>query len=137
MPGHGRTQSRAYSEPELDAIQAGAAALGLSLDQALNILGRDTLDVFLNGEAYWRNVPAGVWGYYIGGYQVVKKWLSYRERSVLGRGLKMEEAEYVTEMTRRLGAICLLQPALDANYQGVKGSTYAWPQEGGSSESAL
>jgi hypothetical protein len=31
------------------------------------------------GLSYWRNVLARVWGYYIGGYQVIKKWLSYRE----------------------------------------------------------
>ena len=32
----------------------------------------------INEVAYWRNVPTRVWGYYIGGYQVIKKWLSYR-----------------------------------------------------------
>ena len=26
--------------------------------------------------AYWRNVPAAVWGYKLGGFQVLKKWLS-------------------------------------------------------------
>jgi len=37
-------------------------------------------------------MPAKVWGYYIGGYQVIKKWLSYREKSVLGRPLAQDEA---------------------------------------------
>ena len=35
----------------------------------------------LNESAYWRNVPEKVWDYTIGGYQVIKKWLSYREQS--------------------------------------------------------
>jgi hypothetical protein len=83
--------------------------------------------VYLNGRAYWRNIPSGVWNYTIGGYQVIKKWLSYRERSVLGRSLSMDEARYVTEMTRRLAAIVLLGPALDENYQQVKARTYPWP----------
>ena len=29
-------------------------------------------------------MPANVWEYYIGGYQVIKKWLSYREQELLG-----------------------------------------------------
>jgi len=93
------------------------------------LFGPDTLDVYLNDTAYWANVPRAVWDYYIGGYQVVKKWLSYREKKVLGRGLKLEEAEYVTEMVRRIAAIILLQPDLDANYEAVKSDTWPWPEK--------
>ena len=89
--------------------------------------GKNTLDVYLNDTAYWENVPEAVWDYTIGGYQVIKKWLSYREKSVLGRGLSMDEAAYVTEMARRIAALVLLQPELDENYAGVKEETWAWP----------
>jgi hypothetical protein len=82
--------------------------------------GEKTLDVYLNDVAYWSNVPKKVWEFYIGGYQVIKKWLSYRERQMLGRGLKIEEAEYVTETARRLAALVLLQPMLDKNYKNIK-----------------
>jgi hypothetical protein len=58
----------------------------------------------------------------------MKKWLSYRERPLLGRDLKPDEARYVTEMTRRIAAIVLLEPALDANYERVKADTYPWPR---------
>ena len=81
--------------------------------------------------AYWSNVPARVWDYTIGGYQVVKKWLSYRERKLLGRGLRPDEAKYVAEMVRRLAALRLLEPALDANYERVKEDTYAFPAADG------
>ena len=81
----------------------------------------------MNDVAYWRCVPARVWSYTIGGYQVMKKWLSYRERALLGRDLKPDEARYATEMTRRIAAILLLEPALDANYERVKADTYPWP----------
>jgi len=57
----------------------------------------------------------------------MKKWLSYRERPLLGRDLKADEARYVQEMTRRIAAILLLEPALDANYERVKADTYQWP----------
>ncbi len=82
-------------------------------------LGAKTLDVYLNGQAYWANIPARVWEYTIGGYQVIKKWLSYREKDLLGRGLRLEEAEYVTEMSRRIAALILLGDELDASYQAV------------------
>ena len=50
-----------------------------------------TFDVYLNGEAFWRNVPAAVWNYRLGGYQVLKKWLSYREHAILGRAGEVTE----------------------------------------------
>ena len=62
-----------------------------------------------------------MWSYTIGGYQVIKKWLSYRERPLLGRDLTPDEARYVTEMARRIAAILLLEPALDANYDRGQG----------------
>ena len=70
-----------------------------------------------------------MWEYYIGGYQVFKKWLSYREDEVLGRALRPEEAREVTNVARRLATIILLQPALDENYRSVTAATYAWPTQ--------
>jgi len=96
-------------------------------DQLTACLGGACYDVFLNDVASWRCVPARVWKYAIGGYQVMKKWLSYRERPLLGRDLKADEARYVTEMARRIAAILLLEPALDENYERVKADTYPWP----------
>jgi Type ISP C-terminal specificity domain len=55
------------------------------------LLGR-AVDVFLNGTTHWRAVPEAAWEYFIGGYQVIKKWLSYREEAVLGRALTKDEA---------------------------------------------
>ena len=71
-------------------------------------------------------MPAAVWEYYIGGYQVIKKWLSYREHELLGRGLSADEAREVTDMARRIAAILLLQPKLDKNYRDVKVKCYTW-----------
>jgi hypothetical protein len=56
----------------------------------------------------------------------MKKWLSYREKALLGRDLKAEEVREVTRMARRIGAILLLQPQLDANYLAVKGHAWEW-----------
>ena len=61
--------------------------------------------MYLNGRAFWCNIPAAVWEYRLGGYQVLKKWLSYRERGVLGRALSPEEVLYFAEVARRIGKI--------------------------------
>ncbi|HXQ22821.1 MAG TPA: hypothetical protein VN812_14175, partial [Candidatus Acidoferrales bacterium] len=55
------------------------------------------------------------------------KWLSYREHGILGRALHAEEAREVTNIARRIAALLLLEPALDANYEAVKQSAFAWP----------
>jgi hypothetical protein len=78
------------------------------------------------GTGYWRNVPRNVWEYHIGGYQVIKKWLSYREDEILGRPLKPEEAREVMNMARRIAAIILLQPKLDENYRTVTATCFDW-----------
>jgi hypothetical protein len=111
MPGKGRIVTRPYTptEPQND------------------LLGTDTRDIYLNDIAYWQNIPARVWDYTIGGYQVIKKWLSYREAPLLGRPLKPDEVREVTNMARRIAAILLLEPDLNANYEVVKANTYNWP----------
>ena len=94
MPGQGRIVERDYLADE-------RAALG----NATDVLGQITFDICLNGNAFWRNVPAAVWRYKLGGYQVLKKWLSYRERTVLGRALLPEEVLYFAEVARRIATI--------------------------------
>jgi hypothetical protein len=63
----------------------------------------------------------------LGGYQVMKKRLSYREQKLLGRPLKHDKVGYVMEMARRIAALLLLAPALDASYERVKAATWEWP----------
>ncbi len=81
MPGKGKLVERHYNEAERESIQQGASLKGLATEQALAQLGVKTYDVYLNDNAFWSNVPENVWNFTIGGYQVLKKWLSYRESS--------------------------------------------------------
>ncbi|HLW71771.1 MAG TPA: type ISP restriction/modification enzyme [Candidatus Binataceae bacterium] len=127
MPGKGKFIERDYTTKEREALAAGASALGLSNEQIIELLGDHTMDVYLNTFAFWRNIPIRVWEYTIGGYQVIKKWLSYRERQILGRALKMDEARAVTDIARRVAALLLMEPELDANYDLVKKDLYPWP----------
>lgn len=130
MPGGGKSEERDYTAEELEAVRHGAEALAMSEDDALSLLGRTTHDVSLNDDVYWENVPSRVWDYTIGGYQVIKKWLSYRERRVSGRRLTVAEVEEVTRMVRRIAALLLLEVRLDRNYEAVSRAFYPWPRQG-------
>jgi hypothetical protein len=127
MPGQGRAIERSSYDPnEMSTFTAGGPALDLAAEEIIALLGETTYDVWLNGAAYWRNVPAEVWRFKIGGYQVIKKRLSYRERDVLGRPLRQDEVSYVQEMARRVAAILLMGPMLNASYAACKTNPYSW-----------
>ncbi len=76
--------------------------------------------IFLNERAGWTGIPQPVWEYTLGGYQVLKKWLSYREEAVLGRPLRPDEAREFTAIARRIAALLALGADLDASYQACK-----------------
>lgn len=105
QPGRGRTEPRRYTEAE--------AATGAQS----HLLGGQTFDVWMNGASFWRNIPETVWDTHIGGYQVLKKWLSYRDGSILGRPLSEAEVAHVQATARRLAALRLMGPALDASFR--------------------
>ena len=96
MPGRGRVVEREFSPGER-----------ASMGSALPLLGDGTLDVYLNDRSYWRNVPSAAWNYRLGGYQVLKKWLSYRDRNILGRLLAPDEIQHFSDMTRRITMVLL------------------------------
>ena len=99
MPGQGRAVERPHTPEEREAL-AGT----------LPALGETTFDIYLNANAFWRNVPAAVWRYKLGGYQVLKKWLSYRERPILARLLRPEEVRHFTDTARRIAALLSMPP---------------------------
>jgi len=114
MPGAGRVEERGRSD---------ADSPGLSGAQR-ELLGEQLVDVYLNENACWRSVPAAAWDAKVGGFQVLRKWLSYREQRVLGRDLTTDEARAFTSITRRLSELALLGPRLDANYIAITESPH-------------
>ena len=97
MPGQGRAVERNFTSSERAA-----------LTDDLPALGDTTFDIYLNDHTFWRNVPAAVWRYKLGGYQVLKKWLSYREQTILERALTLEEVQYFVDIARRIGKLLLV-----------------------------
>jgi len=126
MPGRGIEKQREFTADEKNAIAEGAKELGLAPEEVTALLGSQTLDIYLNNEVFWSNVPGSVWEYAIGGYQVLKKWLSYRERQVLGRDITKDEAREFTHIVRRIAALLLLEPELDKNYAAIKENCHPW-----------
>ena len=136
MPGRGLTVVRDYTPLERKALEAEAQAIGMTLDELLALIGVRTLDVHINADTFWSNVPEKVWDYSLGGYQVIKKWLSYREQVVLGRALRPEEATYVSEMVRRIAAILMMAPVLDANFRACAADAQTYEELGLSRDAA-
>ena len=78
--------------------------------------GEGYLDIHLNETTHWKDVPEPVWKYTLGGYQVLKKWLIYREAVLLGHPLTSDEAQQFTHHVRRVAVILALSDELDAHY---------------------
>ena len=125
MPGRGMAPERPWTAAEQKKLAALGAAQSHSVEAVQSLLGETCVDVYLNGDAHWSAVPINVWNYTLGGYQVLKKWLSYREFTeeptspLLHRALTPEDAAYFAQVVRRIAAILLLGPALDASYREI------------------
>jgi hypothetical protein len=119
MPRRGKAPERPWTETELTRLTALAPAQSLAPEDVIKLLGPRCVDVYLNDHSLWAAVPIHVWDYTLGGYQVLKKWLSYREQPLLGRPLPEDEARYFAQVVRRIAAILLLGPALDASYAAI------------------
>jgi hypothetical protein len=79
------------------------------------------LDIHLNPTTRWKDVPEEVWKYTLSGYQVLPKWLSYREQTLLHRPLTGEEGQQFTHHVRRIAALLQQNPELDPNYRASSG----------------
>jgi len=79
--------------------------------------GDSTGDLYINNDVYFANVPKAVWGYEIGGYPVLKKWLGYRQASRRdGRPLALTERHHFRSMIQRIAALLALHVTADALY---------------------
>ena len=121
QPGTPRVKERLPNQAEKDAL----TKLGLPLNTTMLDL---PLHRDLNGhtQSYWSGVPLPVWNTFIGGYQVLKKWLSYRDQRVVGRAMHLEEAQEVENIVRRLTVLWSLADALNVNYSTCAANVWEW-----------
>jgi hypothetical protein len=111
MPGKGRISVRHRTIDEASVLS----------DSEASLLGDDVLDVYLNDATYWRDIPEGAWNFKIGGFQVLRKWLSYRDSDILGRALTVPEVREFRSLARRLTELVLIGAELDDNYKEAAG----------------
>lgn len=72
----------------------------------------------LNKDVYFANVPKAVWGYEIGGYPVLKKWLGYRQANRRdGRPLTLAERQHFRSMIQRIATLLALHATADGLYE--------------------
>jgi hypothetical protein len=129
MPGHGLSHERPWSDAEREKIASLASTQSVTLDNALLLFGETCIDVHINAETFWSAIPKSVWEYTLGGHQVLKKWLSYRELPLLGRPIHPDEAAYFSQVVRRIAAVLLLGPALDASYAAILPTATGLPSQ--------
>jgi hypothetical protein len=75
--------------------------------------------VYINAEAHFAGVPAEVWEFHIGGYQVCAKWLKDRRE----RELSAEELVHYGKVVSALGETIRLMREVDAVIESAGG----WP----------
>jgi hypothetical protein len=87
--------------------------------------GERTRDLFLNDDAYFANVPELVWNYQLGGYPVLKKWLSYRQADRRnGRALTDDEPRWFWQIIQRVAALLALGPSLNELYDETAANAF-------------
>ena len=116
-PSAGQSVVRAWNPDELAGLAPLVATQGIGQSQALALLGEEMHDIHLNPLVLWKGVPRGVWEYAVGGQPVLHIWLSHRAAGVTGRALTIEETREMQGIVRRIAALLLLGPSLDANYR--------------------
>jgi hypothetical protein len=71
---------------------------------------------YINATQYFAPVPAVVWGYRVGGYQVCEKWLKDRK----GRRLELDDIRTYCRVVTALGRTIDLQQEIDILYPEVE-----------------
>jgi hypothetical protein len=126
MPRPGTVVSRLWTAEEMNALTEIGRRHDMDMEATMVVLGATACDIYMNGSTYWRGVPERVWAYNLGGYPVLKKWLSYREADLLGRALHPQEVRYFAEVVRRITEVLAYGPELDAAHSAVRAATVKW-----------
>ena len=72
--------------------------------------------VYINEKQYFEEVEPGIWNYYIGGYQVLDKWLKDR----LGRKLSSEAVNHYLKIITTIKYTINLQKEIDKLYPEIE-----------------
>lgn len=74
--------------------------------------------IYINDKQYFQNIEAEIWNYYIGGYQVLDKWLKDR----IGKTLSAEDIKHYLKVITAIKHTIELQKEIDQLYSKVEKS---------------
>lgn len=74
--------------------------------------------VYVNTQQYFEDIPKEIWEYYIGGYQVLAKWLKERK----DRDLSLAEIEHYLKVITAIKRTLKLQKEIDKLYPNMEGN---------------
>ena len=80
--------------------------------------GYEDKKVYINSSQYFENVEEDVWDYYIGGYQILEKWLKDRK----GRSLSSDDIKHYCKVATAISETLKLQNQIDSLYPEVEKS---------------
>lgn len=72
--------------------------------------------IYINDKQYFENVELEVWSYYIGGYQVLDKWIKDR----IGQILQSEDINHYLRIITAISETILIQKEIDRLYPEVE-----------------
>jgi len=75
--------------------------------------------VYINNDQYFEGIEREVWGYQIGGYQVLDKWLKDRK----GRKLSLEDVKHYCQVVTALKKTIEVQKEIDSIYPDIEKET--------------
>ncbi len=85
-----------------------------------NIKYDENNKVYINDSQYFEGIEKDVWEYYIGGYQVLDKWL--KERKKKGSPLSLEDIKHFCQVAIALKKTIAIQAEIDKYYTDVENS---------------
>lgn len=65
----------------LHEVNRSSVIITPTQDFLVNRVHYENNSIWINNSTCFTNIPENVWNYYIGGYQVLEKWLDYRKKS--------------------------------------------------------
>lgn len=121
---------REWDNEERTALLEAFSSMEVDERRGFELLGK-AREIHLNANCHWKSVPDVVWNFRIGNRQVIRKWLSYRSETVIGRKIDVDtEVKYVKGMIWRLATLILMTDQLDANYEACRDNAYQWCADG-------
>lgn len=126
FPKDGETATRKPGDDERSARAQLSEELGLTLEAVNEALGVEVVDIMLNDSVMWSGIPSTVWDAKLGGYVVLRKWLSYRDGQVLGRKMTVPEVREFTDIVRRITDLRLAGSRLTDVYEKTLAAPYHW-----------